>query len=208
MSKALGAAALGAAMAATPAMSDGGSYGKYEAPAYVLQERIGEAEVRAYAGQTIAQVAVEGSRRGSLNQGFRILAGYIFGGNEGATSVAMTSPVTQSTQIDMTSPVSQSSENGTWTVTFMMPSEYSIATLPRPKDDRVQLIQTEPRNLLVLPFSGLAGSARLDAKARELRAVASDAGIQVAGDPIYMFYDDPMTLPWKRRNEVAFEIPG
>lgn len=206
MNKVLGATAMGVAMATSQAAAEGGSYGNYEAPRYSLQARIGAAELRRYASQVSAHVTVEGSRRGALTQGFRILAGYIFGGNGQAASVAMTSPVTQTAKIDMTAPVSQSGANGTWMVTFMMPSQFSLDTLPPPTDTRVRFSQTEPSDLLVLPFSGFAGDGRLGAKTKQLRAIAADAGIPISGEPIFMFYDDPMTLPWQRRNEVAFAL--
>lgn len=196
----------GMALAATPAAAETGKYGKYETPRYVVEQKIGDAELRNYDSHVLARVTVGGSQRGALTEGFRVLAGYIFGGNEGAQSVAMTSPVTQSVTIDMTAPVSQSSEGGSWTVTFMMPSEYTLNDLPKPKSGRVAFEQVPARKMLVLEFSGLAPDARLRRKSGELKQMAQTHAINITGSPVYMFYDDPMTLPWNRRNEVGFIV--
>jgi hypothetical protein len=66
-------------------------------------------EVREYPSMIAAEVLVTGERSDAVSAGFRLLAGYIFGGNIKKQSIAMTAPVTQS-----------GSENG-WTVRFIMP---------------------------------------------------------------------------------------
>ena len=43
----------------------------------------------------MAEVTATGSRSGAASDGFRALAGYIFGGNAGAEKIAMTTPVAQ-----------------------------------------------------------------------------------------------------------------
>ena len=197
---------LGLALAAAPAVADGGKYGKYETPRYVVEQRIGDAELRLYDSHILARVTVSGSQRGALTDGFRVLAGYIFGGNEGSRSVAMTSPVTQSARIDMTTPVTQSAADENWTVTFMMPTEYTLDSLPKPKSGRIAFEQVPARRMLVSAFSGLAPDARLRRKSMALLNLAKLNAIATRGEPIYMFYDDPMTLPWNRRNEVGYLV--
>lgn len=49
-----------------------------EQPAYTLVERRDGYEIRDYAPYIVAEVEVTGSRTESLNQGFRLLADYIF----------------------------------------------------------------------------------------------------------------------------------
>lgn len=188
-------------------------YKTTETPAYSVEKSLSAAEIRRYAPRIVAEVTVTGSRSGAINQGFRILAGYIFGGNEGAAKVAMTSPVAQmpAEKIAMTSPVAQTpaagaGENGPWVVQFTMPSQYSLDTLPRPKDASIRFVPQPADRQLALQFSGLAGTGVLAEKEAQLRAIAAAEGLELAAGPMYYFYDDPFTLPWNRRNEVAFAL--
>lgn len=186
-------ATLGVAMG-TAVNAEDGTYGKYETPRYEVVRQIGAAEVRAYEPHLLAEVAVRGEQRGTLNQGFRALAGYIFGGNEGDVSVSMTSPVTQTSVGDV------------WTVTFMMPTDYTVETLPTPNNAAVRFIEMPSREMITLTFSGRSSTRILEQRTDELKAIAQQAGLDVTGEPVFMFYDDPFTLPAARRNEVALEL--
>jgi SOUL heme-binding protein len=184
------------------------TYHGYESPAYTVERSVGSAEVRLYAPHMLAEVTVQGDQRQAVGQGFRVLAGYIFGGNTSATSVAMTTPVAQrpSEQIAMTAPVAQSGAGQDWVISFSMPAQYTRDTLPVPSDDRVRFVETAPERQLVLRFSGLGRTAQLEAQTETLRQIAADAGITLGAGPFYYFYDAPLTLPWNRRNEVAFVV--
>lgn len=205
MATILTALGIGAAMTGHSSAQDG-TYGKYETPAYDVVQTFGAAEVRAYAPHILAEVTVRGDQRGALNQGFRVLAGYIFGGNQGAASVAMTSPVTQSANIAMTAPVTQTGEDGLWTVTFMMPRDYTMDTLPIPNNDAVRFVEVPARHMIALTFSGRATSDALEARTAELRGLIDAQRLDATGAPVFMYYDDPFTLPFARRNEVAFAL--
>ena len=106
-----------------------------EQPQYAVQTKDGDIEVRTYKPYVVAEVVASGSQNQSVQAGFRKLAGYIFGANQGSAKIAMTSPVAQAPKGDkiaMTSPVTQSpADSGRWTVQFMMPSAYTLATLPK-----------------------------------------------------------------------------
>ena len=99
-------------------------YKSNETPSYTVERTDGPIELRAYAPRLMAEVTVSGSQSQSITAGFRVLAGYIFGGNDGGAKVAMTTPVTQvpGNTIAMTTPVTQMARDGTWLVQFMMPS--------------------------------------------------------------------------------------
>lgn len=179
-----------------------------ETPDYVVESAEGAVEVRRYEPHIAAEVTVSGDRDAAINAGFRVLAGYIFGGNEARAKVAMTTPVTQvpSQKIAMTTPVTQTGSDQQWTVQFMMPTTYTMDTLPKPKDARIRFVTTKPKRMIVLRFSGLSTTGALAGRADELRAWAKANGRTIAGQPQYMFYDAPFTLPWNRRNEVAFGL--
>jgi len=201
--------AIGAGLSGSLAVAEGVYHG-YETPSYTIEQSVDGAELRAYEPHMLAEVTVSGNRDAALNRGFRVLASYIFGGNTSASKVATTAPVSQSQSetIAMTAPVTQTGEGGLWTVTFMMPRQYTEDTLPAPNSEAIRFVRTEPEHKLVLMFSGRATDSLLAQKTEELRAIAARAGIAISGPSIFAFYDDPFTLPWNRRNEVAFLVDG
>jgi len=193
-----------------------------EKPSYRVVERLEAFEVREYAPHLVAETVVGGSREEAGNLGFRVLAGYIFGKNRGEKKIAMTAPVTQAEpakiamtapvtqapreKIAMTAPVSQKASANGWTVAFTMPAGYTLATLPKPADPSVRLVEHPARRMAVVKFSGLAGAERMDAKRAELLKDVAEAGLKPVGDPVFAFYDPPWTLPFLRRNEVMVEV--
>ena len=80
-----------------------------EEPPYTATLQDGAFEVREYPALIAAEVIVTGERSTAIGAGFRLLAGYIFGGNTRQQSIAMTAPVVQAPSagesIPMTAPV-------------------------------------------------------------------------------------------------------
>lgn len=183
-------------------------YKSTETPSYRVESSKDGLEIRDYAPRIVAEVTVGGSRTGAINAGFRVLAGYIFGGNEARAKVAMTSPVAQvaSEKIAMTTPVAQTGTDGQWVVRFTMPQSYRMDTLPKPKDPRIKLLEQPGDREVVIQFSGLAGADVLASEEAKLRAFATQQGLTLGAGPFYYFYDAPFTLPWNRRNEIAFQL--
>lgn len=167
----------------------------YEMPPYKVELSDGAFELRRYDAHVLAQVRVRGDRSTAASQGFRALAGYIFGGNEDSAKVAMTVPVAQNQGGD-----------GIWTVRFMMPSQYTLATLPKPNNPDIRLIEQPPVRQVAVQFSGLRGDATLAEQEAALRAWAGRQRLTITDGPHFYFYDGPATLPWNRRNEVAFGV--
>jgi hypothetical protein len=188
--------ALGVAMAGEAGAET--THKGYEMPPYAVEWRDGIREIRAYGPHLLAEVRVSGNRSGAIQTGFRTLAGYIFGGNATGEKIAMTVPVAQTPDPSPT--------DETWVVSFMMPARHSTETLPAPRSDAIRFVETGPSRQLVERFSGLPGTAGLEERAEALRAWATAQGHEILAGPHYYFYDAPMTLPWKRRNEVAFTI--
>jgi hypothetical protein len=186
--------ALGVAMAGQAGAE--ATHKGYEMPPYTVDWQDGAREIRTYGPHLLAEVKVSGSRSGAIQTGFRVLAGYIFGGNATGETIAMTVPVAQTPQPD----------GETWLVSFMMPARYTTQTLPAPRTDAIRFVQAGSSRQLVERFSGLPGTGNLADRAEALRRWAGEQGYEILAGPHYYFYDAPMTLPWKRRNEVAFTI--
>ncbi len=202
MARLLQPAALGALLAAaSSAMA-------LEQPSYRVVERREDLEVREYAPYLVAETVVAGSREEAGNAGFRILAGYIFGKNKGERKIAMTAPVTQAepAKIAMTAPVAQAGQEGRWTIQFMMPSAYTLETLPEPLDPAVSFRVVPARRVAALTYSGTWSASRYEAHLAKLRAALERAGLVAVGEPVWARYDPPY-MPWfLRTNEILVEL--
>lgn len=191
-------------------------------PAYtVIEERPGY-EVRLYEPYLTAQVQVSGTHEEGLNEGFRILAAYIFGENTTQKSINMTAPVLEreAEKISMTAPVTvKDNEKLAMTapviervtdkgrvVSFVMPAEYTLETLPKPNDSRVEIVPQEARKVAVLSFSWFRNGARVEKKQNELLSLLSRDEEVPIGTPEYAGYNAPLTAPWMTHNEILVEI--
>lgn len=186
-----------------------GPAGAVEEPAFKIVLTEGAFEIRDYPGLIVAEVVVTGEQKEAANKGFRLLAGYIFGGNKSRKSIAMTAPVAQSPvseKIAMTAPVTQVQNDGTWIVRFTMPSAYTMEALPEPNDHRVQLRRLPATRFAALRFSGLARTGDVDLKSNELIAAAKAHHLQPSGAVTLAQYDPPWTPWFMRRNEVMVPV--
>ncbi len=168
-----------------------------------------EYEVRLYPAHIVAQTVVQGPYRRALNQGFRIVAGYIFGGNRKKERIAMTAPVVEqkmSERIAMTAPVLASIEGESHTISFGMPRSYTLATLPTPTDPRVKIVTVPEKKMAVIRFSWLRTADHVEAKKRKLLAALTRDNVVTHGEPQYAGYNPPWTPPWMTRHEVLVEI--
>lgn len=174
----------------------------------------GDIEIRAYDPMIVAEVTISGERSDAINEGFRILAGYIFGGNSGQQSIEMTAPVTQQPdvaegqKIAMTAPVTQEAGNiqNEWKVRFIMPGEYTLSSLPKPDDTRIKFIEIPAYKAAVIRFSGFNTDSNLTSHKAELTKWIEDNKIATDGEPMYAFYNPPWTPPFMKRNEVMMKI--
>jgi hypothetical protein len=165
----------------------------------------------------IAQTIVEGDMDAASNKGFRLIADFIFGnnlaaGSEQAAKIAMTAPVTvepQSSKIAMTAPVTIEPQRGSaqqWRIHFVMPSQYTLANIPKPKNSAVTLHELPNKYFVVHRYSGFNTVARVQEKTEEALAWAKQQSLKVVGTPQLSRYDPPWTLPMFRRNEIMVEV--
>ena len=192
------------AIAAGPIMSD------VETPDYEVVKSQGAIEIRQYNPMLIAEVQMSGKREDAIGDGFRLLADYIFGNNIANQDIAMTAPVQQqeSTRIAMTAPVQQQSTGDDWQVSFVMPSEYTMDTLPKPVNERVALKEIPAKTFAAITFSGTNSDENVQKHEKILLEYIEANDLSVIGTPKYAFYNPPWTLPPMRRNEIMIEIQG
>ena len=161
-----------------------------EEPTYQV-EKVWEAEqieIRAYAPRIMAVTGMDDS-----NGGFRVLAGYIFGGNAEEEKIAMTAPVQQSMA-------------GEKEMAFMMPAEYALEDLPEPEDQRVSFRTAPAHTAAVIQFSGWASLEKSDKNWQQLRRFLIAKDIDITGEPTLNQYNPPWTLPFMRRNEIIVPV--
>ncbi len=106
----------------------------------------------------------------------------------------------------MTAPVIQQETGaGRWQMRFVMPSQYTLDTLP-PAPADITLTQVPARRMAAVRFSGNGGAADLAAREAQLRNWLAGQGIAPAGEAEFAFYDAPMVPGPLRRNEVLIPI--
>jgi len=182
-----------------------------EEPAYTVAEKRAGYEIRTYDSYIIAQTQVTGNYSQALNQGFRRIADYIFGNNTAQSSIAMTVPVLENTseKIAMTVPVTTSLEDSqTRTVSFVLPSKYTLATLPAPNNPQVTLTEVPSRTAAVLRFNWYATENRVTSKKVLLEELIKKDGLVPAGATQVAQYNPPLSMPLTRRNEIIVPITG
>lgn len=199
-----------------------------EEPKFELLAQDGDHEIRRYSALIVAETTVEGDMDAATRQGFKRIADYIFGNNQAARpaggpqpseKIAMTAPVVaepvgDSRKIAMTAPVTAEPVGGTasmvgaqqWRIHFVMPSAYTLASLPAPGNSAVQLRALPPQVFAVLKYSGFNSAARVQEKTDELVRWMASRNLQPIGTPQLARYDPPWTLPMWRRNEIQIRV--
>ena len=183
-----------------------------EEPQFSVLEKTPPFELRSYAPMILAEVKVEGDLEEASGQGFRLIAAYIFGQNQVSEKIAMTTPVAiegqapKSAKIAMTSPVGIESNAGQWIVSFVMPAEYTMESLPKPLNLRVQLRQIPAVKRAVINFTGFYNANKVAERTVELEEWMRTKNLQAASAPKFARYNPPWTLPFMRRNEIMIDV--
>ncbi len=179
-----------------------------ETPKYSVSRKQSEIEIRQYPGYIQAKVTVdEKNYKSAIEKGFGVLAGYIFGNNISRQKIEMTTPVqaSQSEKIAMTTPVTVSGESG-FTVAFIMPAEYTLETLPQPKDTRVHFTPIPARSMAAIRFSGYFQQETIEKNKQRLSHWLEAQGLETEGDFIVAGYNPPWVPGFLARNEVLIQI--
>ncbi len=176
---------------------------------YSVITKDGNLELRHYEPNIVAETMVDGDFDKVGNEGFRRLFKYISGENRKKQAISMTAPVTQdagSEKISMTAPVNQERTGNQWRIAFLMPSAYTIETLPQPLDPKVLLKEIPARRMAAITYSGTWSRKSYEEKKALLELFMNKQGLKSIGEPVFARYNPPF-MPWfLRRNEVLIQV--
>lgn len=167
---------------------------KTEEQKYSVVRKYDDFEIRFYPTATIATINSNAKTYRELSgPGFQKLAGYIFGGNEANTKISMTSPV----QMDINDSVS--------TMSFVMPSAYTVENLPKPNDPNVKIKNTPDEFVAVIKFGGYASDEDLKFYSKKLQNLLKENSITSFGNYRFLGYNPPFQFIG-RRNEIIVTV--
>ena len=182
-----------------------------ERPRYELLAQEEGFQIRRYPSLIVAETAMASpgseSDAGRDYSPFMTLAGFIgvistpanhARGTEDPVPIAMTAPVL--------------SPGDSTKMSFIMPSDFTMESMPVPDDPAVTVSQLPPTTYAVVTFSGWARDLEMQKRATELLQTLEKKGIALkrdaAGQPVWLQarYDSPWVPAEKRTNEVLVEL--
>ncbi len=162
-----------------------------EQPNYTLVSRDGALDIRDYAPLTVASTQLTGRYEQSSSRGFRVIAGYIFGGNQQSERLAMTAPVLVGNPSAPSYPMA-----------FVMPSAAVRRGLPTPSSDALSLQEQRWGRVAVWSFGGWVSEARVAEAWQQMRQALAAKGLQAERFDWIAQYSPPTLPPPFRRNEL------
>jgi hypothetical protein len=167
-----------------------------EKPEYRVLTSSNGIEVRDYDEYWIAECRVENVAELSeaSSRAFGRLFNYISGQNSTGQNIAMTSPVQQV-------PV----ENG-WLVSFVVPRDVSLGSIPVPSNSSIEIRKVPAGKFAALGYSGAWNDKKFLAKGAELMKAVTDLGLVSEGPINSAVYNPPFLPPFLRRNEVLVRL--
>lgn len=196
-----------------------------EKPNFTVVAQLGQGvELRKYDVYTIAEATFKRPQKmqDATSQGFRKVAGFIFGKNKrargaarapvasvangGGEKMAMTAPVRTVSTVDRKGDLSEVK------VSFVMGADATRAGLPVPLDADVKLRTVKPHYLAAVSFSGAPPSEAKVAQKKalvlaQLAAGAPSAKPRNEADTMVYGYHDPFITPnLLRKNEVGVMV--
>lgn len=160
---------------------------------YVVVKKYDTFEVRDYEASLFTSVKLPYKKyEEASSKGFSILAGYIFGGNEGNKKIAMTSPVAMSLEDSMT-------------VMFMVPKEMKKETMPKPNTSQIEFKEEPAKTVAAITFGGWSSDEKIKTHKQLLIDALDAEGIVYTNHFFFLGYNPPFDMV-NRRNEVIVEL--
>ena len=167
---------------------------KTETQAYKVLLTKDNFEIRFYPAATMATITSSAKSYKELgSSGFRKLAGYIFGGNQGETKISMTTPV----RMDINDSIA--------TMSFVMPAKYDSGNLPKPNDEQVMIKTTPDEYVAAIKFGGYASDEDVKVNTEKLKKLLTENKINSYGNFRLLAYNAPYQMI-NRRNETIVNV--
>lgn len=167
---------------------------KTESQSYKVLKATKNFEIRYYPSTTVATITSHSKSYRELGTtGFKKLAGYIFGGNSEKKQIAMTSPV----HMYVGDTVS--------TMSFVMPSHYTKASLPVPDNSEVTIDVHPEEFVAAIQFGGFASPETIQKQTDLLMRSLMHEQIGFYGHFRMLGYNPPYQL-LGRRNEIIVKV--
>jgi effector-binding domain-containing protein len=176
---------------------------------YRVIEKENQFEIREYETSIIAEVEVDSSMEEAGNQAFRTLFKYISGENSLHSKLTDRSVISQEKageKIAMTTPVGQVKTEKGWLVSFMMPANYTMETIPLPIDSKVKIRQIPARKIAAISYSGNWSQEAYKIQETKLLDWITTRNLTITGTPVWARYNPPMTPSFLRRNEILIPL--
>ncbi len=165
-----------------------------ETQPYTVLRKEKDFEIRHYPSVTMATIASSATSYRELgSSGFRKLAGFIFGGNDGNESIAMTTPVHMDIQ------------DSASTMSFVMPHSYNLDNLPKPNDSDVKIVTQPEEYVAAITFGGFASDEDITKYTQKLEAALQAAGVEYFGHFRFLGYNAPFQMIG-RTNDIIVNV--
>ncbi len=169
-------------------------------------------QLRHYPPHLVAEVEVSGSFTDAGSRAFGVLVSFISGNNIERGKVAMTAPVLQESGPEGAPPPRSEPDADPdaalrrHRVAFVMPSRYSLATLPVPNDSRITIREMPAQDMAARTFSGRWSERAYREQLTALQHAVAAGGMKVVGPPRFARFDPPWKPSFLRRNEVLLPV--
>jgi effector-binding domain-containing protein len=179
---------------------------------YEILKQDGDFELRQYNSYILAQVESSSNMKDATYAGFMKLFNYISGNNSNRAKILMTIPVTEeqvstSEKIPMTAPVTtERSSNNAYVTSFVMPSSYSMETLPEPKDKSITFRQVPAHRAAVVRFSGRMTEELAGKKIEGLKQWMNKNNLEPKSNFVMAQFNPPWIPGFMRQNEVMVDV--
>jgi hypothetical protein len=164
-----------------------------EQHSYKVIKKFDKFEIRKYDAALFSSVKLnQKGYKESSSEGFRILAGYIFGDNETKEKIAMTSPVVMEL-------------GDTSKMMFMVPKNYNLKNLPNPKNSKIVFEKEEEKIIAAIRFDGWADDEKIQKYKTILMNELVKEKLSYINKFSFLGYNPPYEV-MNRRNEIVVEL--
>ena len=164
-----------------------------ETYSYDVTKKYDAFEIRTYEESLFTSVQLTSNKYKDVSgEGFSILAGYIFGGNDTGEKIAMTSPVAMSLE-DST------------TMMFLVPKKYKLETLPQPNQSQIEFRKESAKTIAAISFGGWANDDKIETYKQKLKSALDAENIPYSNRFSFFGYNPPYEV-FNRKNEIIVEL--